>query len=67
MSNTSKDSLFPFGKVISAVSPIAFPNRPFAIGVFTEIFPVFRSLSLSGTNVNTCSCLVAFIFKFHCC
>ena len=35
-----------------AVSPTALPNNPFAIGVFTEIFPALISDSLSGTNVN---------------
>ena len=60
---TSKESLLPFGNTISAVSPTALPNNPFAIGVFTEIFPALISDSLSGTNVNFCSCLVALFLR----
>ena len=63
ISKTSKESLLPFGKEISAVSPTVFPKRPLAMGVFTEIFPCFKSLSLSGTKVNFCSALVVLFFS----
>jgi hypothetical protein len=40
----------PFGTVISATSPTDFPSNPFPIGDVTEIFPVFKSASLSATS-----------------
>ena len=39
----------PAGTAISVLSPTFFPSKPLAIGEFTDIFPVFRSASLSGT------------------
>ena len=39
------------GIVISATSPTFFPNKPCAIGVFTEILPNFKFASLSATIV----------------
>src|SRR6476469_10060779 len=41
----------PFGTVISATSPTDLPRSPRPIGDVTEIFPVFRSASLSATRV----------------
>ena len=51
-----KDLLFhhqdmPLGTVISAISPTDFPSNPLPIGEVTDIFPVFKSASLSATNV----------------